>query len=139
MNHQKLSEAFSLNGKNALITGGGIGIGRSIALRLAEAGATVTLTDVNLDIAQQTAADIEKNGGKAQAICANADSTEDASKAVQATVQVFGSIDILVNNAAIYPPSQLVDMTQDTWDKVLNTNLRGTFTTSQAVTKQVIS
>ncbi len=138
MDHQKLSEAFSLNGKNALITGGGVGIGKSIALRLAEAGATVTVTDVNLEVAQQTVAKIESNDGKAQAIQADADNPDDAQKVVQKTVQAFNSIDILVNNAAVYPPSPLVDMTRDTWDKVLNTNLRGVFTTSQAVAQQMI-
>ncbi len=139
MDHQTLTEIFSLNGRSALVTGGGDGIGKSIAMRLAEAGATVTVTDVNLEVAQQTVAEIESNGGKAQAVQADADSAEDVAKAIQATIQLFRSIDILVNNAAVYPPSQLVDMTQDTWDKVLNTNLRGVFTTSQAVAQQMIN
>ncbi|NQT71641.1 MAG: 3-oxoacyl-ACP reductase FabG [Chloroflexi bacterium] len=138
MNNQTLTEVFSLNGRSALVTGGGTGIGKSIALRLAEAGASITIADVNLEIALQTVAEIHNIGSKAQAIQADADSPDDARKAAKVAIRAFKGIDILVNNAAVYPPSQLVDMPRDTWDKVLNTNLRGVFTTSQAVAQQMI-
>ncbi|MCP4613256.1 MAG: SDR family NAD(P)-dependent oxidoreductase, partial [Planctomycetes bacterium] len=100
-----ISELFDLSGKSTIVTGGGTGIGQAISMRLAEAGASVMITDINLEAGNQTVEIIKANGGKAQAIQADASSASDAKKTAQATIDAFGRIDILVNNAGIYPVS----------------------------------
>lgn len=138
MEHQSIAEIFDLSGKGAVVTGAAVGIGRAIALRLAEAGAGVMIADLNLDAAIQTAEEIRRHGGRAHAIKADADSVEDAGAVVEETVKAFGAIEILVNNAAVYPPSSLLDMSRQTWDDVLHTNLRGVLFMSQAAARQMI-
>jgi len=138
MEHQPITELFDLSGKGAIVTGGAVGIGKSIALRLAEAGAGVTIADMNLDVAVQTVEEIRRSGGKAKAVKTDVNNVTDAKKAVQKTVEAFGRLDILVNNAAVYPPSLILDMSQEIWDKVLDTNLRGVFITSQAAAREMI-
>ena len=138
MEHQTISQMLDLSGKGAIVTGGAVGIGRAIALRLAEAGAGVVITDVNLDAAIQTKEEIKNSSGRARALKADADNPDDPARIVEETVNAYGQLDILVNNAAIYPPSNLLDMNQETWDDVLNTNLRGVFRNSQAAARQMI-
>ncbi|MBM3132543.1 MAG: SDR family oxidoreductase [Chloroflexi bacterium] len=135
---QKIADLFNLSGKAAVVTGGAIGIGQAIALRLAEAGAAVTITDINLDGAKQVVAQIEGAGGKARAIQADASSATDAEKVVHATVEAFGSIDILVNNAGIYPVSPVMKTSEQLLNRVLNLNLKGPFVYSQAAARQMI-
>jgi len=138
MTIQTIAQLFDLTGKGALVTAGGMGIGQAIAFRLTEAGAGVTITDIDMDAASQTAKQIQTMGGKAQAIRADARSMADAKKAVQATVEAFGSLDILVNNAGIYPSSPAVDTSEEMWDNVFNVNLRGAFFYSQAAAQEMI-
>lgn len=138
MEHQTIKEMFDLHGRGAIVTGGANGIGRAIALRMAEAGAGVVITDLNLDAAMQTAEEIKSKGGRGRALKADADNPDDARKCIEETVRAFDHLDILINNAAVYPPSSLLDMSQDTWNDVLNINLRGVFQTSQAAARQMI-
>jgi len=115
-----------------------MGIGQAISCRLAEAGASVTITDIDLEAASQTVEQIKAKGGKAQAIQADARSTADAKKVVQAIVEAFGSLDILVNNAGVYPFSPALQTSEELWNKVHNINLKGVFFYSQAGAREMI-
>lgn len=138
MSQPSVSELLNLNGKVAIVTGGGTGIGRGICLRLSEAGAELMITDIDLEAANQTVEQITKNNGKAQAMMADASNTADATKVVEATVKAFGHLDILVNNAGMYPLSPTLDMTEEAWNKVLDLNLKGVFFYSQAAAREMI-
>lgn len=136
---QTIGELFNLSGKAAVVTGGASGIGEAICRRLAEAGAAVTVMDINLDGARRLAGAIESAGGKAQAVQADASSTADAERVMESTAQAFGSVDILVNNAGIYPMSPVLNTTEQLWDRVINLNLKGTFLYSQAAARRMIA
>jgi len=135
---QTIAQLFDLTGKGAIVTGGAMGIGQAISCRLAEAGASVMITDIDLEAASQTVEQIKARGGKAQAIRADARSKADARKVVQTTVEAFGRLDILVNNAGIYPMSPVLEASEELWDKVLDTNLKGAFFYSQAAAQEMI-
>lgn len=137
METQSITEIYGLTGKAAIVTGGAMGIGEAIALRLAEAGASVMIADISLEAANKTVDKIKSSDGKAAAIYADASSVDDASKAVQATVDAFGRLDILVNNAGIYPFTPALQMNESIWDKVLGINLKGTFFFAQAAAQQM--
>ena len=138
MSQLGVNELLNLDGKVAIVTGGGTGIGQGICLRLAEAGAKLMITDVDMESANQTVEQIAGSGGLAQAMRADASSVTDATKVVEATVEVFGHLDILVNNAGVYPLSPTLDMTEEAWNKVLNLNLKGVFFYSQAAAREMI-
>jgi 2-deoxy-D-gluconate 3-dehydrogenase len=135
---QTIAQLFDLSGKVAVVTGGAMGIGQGIAFRLAEAGAAVMVADIDLNAATQTAKQIEATGGKARAVRADVRSAADAGKVCQAAVDAFGSLDILVNNAGIYPSSKFLDTSEESWDRVLDTNLKGAFLYSQAAARAMI-
>ena len=135
---KNIAQLFDLSGKGAVVTGGAMGIGQGIVFRLAEAGAGVMVADINLDAATQTADEIKARGGKAQAIRADVRSATEAERVVLATIQAFGNLDILVNNAGIYIPSGFLETSEELWDKVLDTNLKGTFLFSQAAARAMI-
>jgi 2-deoxy-D-gluconate 3-dehydrogenase len=135
---QSIAELFNLRGKGAVVTGGAMGIGQAIALRLAEAGASVMIADINLEAANKTAEEITSGGGKAQAIQADASSGSDAKKVIQATVDAFGSLDILINNAGIYPLLPMMRVEEELWDRVIDINLKGTFLYAQAAAARMI-
>ena len=133
-----IAQLFDLSGKGAVVTGGAMGIGQGIAFRLAEAGAGVMVADIDLKTATQTAQQIEARGGKARAIRADIRSAADAEKVAQDAVDAFGSLDILVNNAGIFPSSRFLDISEESWDKVLDVNLKGAFLYSQAASRAMI-
>lgn len=135
---QPVNELLSLSGKVAIVTGGGKGIGCVISLRLAEAGAAVMITDIDLPSAENTVHEITGKGGKAQALLADASKATDANLTIDATMQAFGQVDILVNNAGIFPPTPTLDMGEEAWDKILDVNLNGVFFYSQAAAKEMI-
>ncbi len=134
-----IAQLFDLTGKAAIVTGGAMGIGQGIALRLAEAGAGVLITDINLEAANNTVNQIRSKGGKAEAIKADASSVADAKRTVQETVRAFGRLDIIVNNAGIYPFAPALQMTEELWDKVLDINLKGLFFYSQAAAQEMMN
>jgi 2-deoxy-D-gluconate 3-dehydrogenase len=138
MTTQTIAQLFDLKGKGAVVTGGAMGIGQAIAFRLAEAGAGVMIADIDLEAANQTVEQIKASGGKAQAIRADVRSAADAKKVFQATVKACGSLDILVNNAAVYPLVPILEINEETWDKTLDINLKGVFFYSQAAAQQMI-
>ncbi len=133
-----ISELFDLTGKAALVTGGASGIGQAISKRLAEAGASVMIADINTEAANQAAKEINYNECSAQSCHADASQAAHAIQAVQDTVKAFGHIDILVNNAGIYPASPFMETAKALWDKVLNLNLGGPFLFSQAAAQAMI-
>jgi len=122
-----------LDGKVAIVTGGGTGIGRGIAIALADEGARVFLCGRRLDRIQKTAADIQSAGGSAQALQADVTNEKDVDQLVRAVLDESDHIDILVNNAGIYEGGPMIDLRVDEWDQVLGVNLRGPFLATRAV------
>ncbi len=116
-----------LDGQIALVTGGGRGIGRSIALHLARAGASVAVTGRTEATLQSVVQEIEGVGGQAIAVVGSVASPDDAQRMVDATLNKFGRLDILVNNAGITRDGLLLRISQENWQEVLDTNLNGTF------------
>lgn len=134
---KSIAEIFDLSGKGAIVTGAGMGIGRAIAYRLSEAGASVMIADIDLDAANKTVERIKARDGKAQAILANTRNIADAQKVAEATVDAFGSLDIMVNNAGIYPLSPALDTSEELWDRTLDINLKGVFFFCQAAAREM--
>lgn len=139
MNLRKLSDLGSLANQVALVTGGGQGIGAAIALRLAEGGAAVVITDIDLDNAQRTAAEVTQAGGRALAIRADVAQIADTETAVQAAISAFGRLDILVNNAALVGPSPVMEIDEKLWDAVVGIDLKGVFFQAQAAARAMIA
>jgi NAD(P)-dependent dehydrogenase (short-subunit alcohol dehydrogenase family) len=135
-----LSDLLSLKGRGAVVTGGAQGLGRGIARRLAEAGAGLLIGDLKLELAEKVAKDLrEAYGGKV--VAAHLDVTDSASIAAIAdrAVEEFGSLDIWVNNAGIYPNIHLLDMTDEVWNRVMDINLRGTFAGCREAARRMIA
>lgn len=125
-----------LEGKTALVTGASRGIGRAVAVALAAAGAKVAVNYAGNDAAaEETKAAIEAAGGAALLVKANIASSEEVEEMVRQTVEAFGRIDILVNNAGITRDGLLMRMKDEDFDAVINTNLKGVYYTTKAVTK----
>ena len=119
--------SFSLAGKKALVVGARRNMGKGFALGLAEAGADVAVTDVNLESGQlQAVADeIKKMGRKSLALKADISSQEEVKKLVENVVKEFGTIDILMNVAVMYHSKSVVDLDEESWDKLTDVNLKG--------------
>lgn len=128
-----------LNGKTAVVTGASRGIGRAIALQLATEGSNVV---VNFSGSEQKASEVVKEiqdlGSQAIAVQANISDSESVQQLMNATIEQFGAIDILVNNAGITRDNLLMRMKEDEWDDVINTNLKGVFLCTKAVTRQMM-
>lgn len=137
MSSPSIDQLFDLSGKVALVTGGSRGIGYSIAERLAEAGAAVMITSVTSDGATEAAAKLSATGLQAAGVQADVSTVEGAQGSVKATVERWGRLDILVNNAGIFPFSLIQQITEANWDQVVDTNLKGTFFTTQAAVQQM--
>ena len=128
-----------LTGKAALVTGGGRGIGRAVALALAKAGADVALLYAgNAAAAEATAAEIAAMGRKAKAIRCDVAVAQDTRAAVEEILAAFGKIDILINNAGIVRDTLLMRMTEEQFDQVIDTNLKGAFLVTRQVITQMI-
>jgi NAD(P)-dependent dehydrogenase (short-subunit alcohol dehydrogenase family) len=129
---------FSLKGKVAIVTGGSRGIGKAIALGFAEAGADVVVASRTMPDLEKVAHEIEALGRRALAAQTNIAVKSEVDNMVAKTLDKFGTIDILVNNAAINVMRPLVDLREDGWDKVMNVDLKGYFLCSQAAAKVMI-
>jgi len=130
--------AGKLEGKVALVTGGSRGIGAGIAKHLAATGAKVAITYTKgADAAASVVKQIESAGGKAIAIQADAADAKAVQSAVQQAVKTLGKLDVLVNNAGTAIPKKFEDATLEELDRVLNINVRGVFTATQAALKQM--
>ena len=119
---------MSLQGKAAIVTGSGRGLGLAYARELARQGAAVVVNDVDAAVAEEAAATITADGGRAVAVVAPVGSTETARALVGAAVENFGGLDILVTNAGVLRDKSLLKMTDEDFDLVINVHLRGTFT-----------
>lgn len=123
---------MELNGKIAVVTGAGQGIGREISLFLAKHGANVVVGDLNLESALQVAKEIEKLGTKGLAYQVDVSQKESAHGLIQAAIDTFGDLDILVNNAGITRDAMLHKMTEEQFDQVIAVHMKGTFLCMQA-------
>jgi 3-oxoacyl-[acyl-carrier protein] reductase len=128
-----------LEGKTALITGAARGIGRAIALRFAEEGASIAFTDLNYDDnAKSLENELHAKGVKAKAFASDASDFADTENVVNQIIDHFGKIDILVNNAGITKDTLLMRMTEDQWDAVIKINLKSVFNFTKAVLKTMM-
>ncbi len=126
---------MSLNGQVAVVTGASRGIGRAIALKLAEAGASVVVTATTQQGAEKTAAEIIAAGGKALAVKVDVSVATEVEGLFKEAVGAFGKLDILVNNAGITKDGLLLRMKEADWDAVLDVNLKGSFNCTREAAK----
>lgn len=128
-----------LDGKTAVVTGASRGIGRAIALELAKEGANIVVNySGSKEKADEVVEEILKIGKKAIAVQANVADTESVQNLMKTALDEFGSIDILVNNAGITRDNLLMRMKEEEWDEVIQTNLKGVFLCTKAVTRQMM-
>ena len=128
---------MSLNGRVALVTGSGRGIGKAIAQKLSELGATIVINDVS-DEAGNTALEISSTGKTCLFLKGNISSSSEVNQMMEKIVSAFGRIDILVNNAGITRDQLTVKMTDQDWDAVLEVNLRGVFICTRSALKYMM-
>ena len=129
---------MKLAGKVVLVTGGGRGIGRGIALRMAEEGADVAVADIDYSIAQAVAAEVERLGRRSVAIQVDTSSRQQVKDMVSRTVEALGGLDIAFNNAGVGHNSLFMDITDDLWDWQFNVNSKGVFMCVQEEARQMI-
>jgi 3-oxoacyl-[acyl-carrier protein] reductase len=128
-----------LQGKNALVTGASKGIGRAIAIRYAEQGANVAFTYLSsVEQGQALEAELVAKGVKAKGYRSDASDYGQAEKLINDVVADFGTLDILINNAGITMDNLLLRLNEESWDKVINVNLKSCFNTVKAVTKPMM-
>jgi len=125
------TELFSLEGKVAVVTGGTSGIGRALSLGLAEAGADVVATARRQQQVDETAAEIEKRGRKALRVASDVGDRSSLEKLCAAVLETFGKVDIVVNCAGIIKRRPTLDLPEEEWTNILNTNLTGTLRACQ--------
>ncbi len=130
---------MTLEGKRAVVTGGGQGIGRAIALKLASLGATVAVVDLNAEGARSVADEIERIGGKASGHALDVADAEQVKDVFGKIAEDLGGIDVLVNNAGITRDGLMMRMPQADWDLVLSVNLTGAFNCTRAVARGMMS
>ena len=126
-----------LNGKHILITGAAQGMGAAVAHSYAEQGAKLCLGDVNVEGVAQVAKEIQEKGGTATHVKLDVTSEEDAAAAVAHTVQEYGSINVLLNNAGINKPAFFLDITRKNWQSIMDVNAWGTLNCMQAAARQM--
>lgn len=127
-----------LEGKVALITGGTSGIGSATATRFAREGAAVAITGRNSERGEQVVQDIVANGGDALFIRSDVRNSEDCRSAVNQTLERFGKIDVLFNNAGVFHPKSIPDCTEEEWDETIDSSLKGAFLMSKYVLPSMI-
>jgi 3-oxoacyl-[acyl-carrier protein] reductase len=130
--------AAKLDGKVAIVTGAGHGIGAAIAYRLARDGAKVLLCDVNAERAGKETQAIRQNGGAAEACTVDVRDRTQVESAVARAVGTFGRVDILVNDAGIMDREPFLEMTDELWRRVIDINLYGTFLFAQVSARQMV-
>jgi 3-oxoacyl-[acyl-carrier protein] reductase len=132
-----VNRLFDLTGKIALVTGGSRGIGRAIALALAAHGANVAINYAsNAAAAEATATEIGE--GRAVTLAGDVADPATAAKLIDGTVEAFGRIDILVNNAGVTADDLILRMSEDAWDRVVDTNLKGAFSITKAALRPMV-
>ncbi len=129
---------MDVQGKAALVMGGGSGIGRAVALKLASHGASVAIGDLVAERAEQVAGEIKETGQQGLGGAVDVTRKEQVKELVEKTLEAFGCIDILVNSAGIFPHATVKDMSEEEWDQVIAVNLKGTFLPCKAVLDHMI-
>jgi 3-oxoacyl-[acyl-carrier protein] reductase len=127
-----------LDGRVAVVTGAGRGIGAAEAIKMAQEGANVAVLDLSAEAGQDTVEAVQETGQKAIAVACDVSSSKQVGAAFQEVANHFGRIDILVNNAGLLRDNLLFKMTEDDWDKVLDVHLKGSFLCSQAVQQYMV-
>jgi NAD(P)-dependent dehydrogenase (short-subunit alcohol dehydrogenase family) len=133
-----ISELITLSNKRAVVTGGAMGIGFAISYRLAEAGASIVIVDVDSERAEKASEKLRSNGYEARFIQADVSREKEVRDTVNTIVEDVGGIDILVNNAGIYPYIPFAQITGDDIDRVVSVNLKGTLLCSREVSSNMI-
>ena len=136
---ESLKQLLDLSSKSAVVTGGAMGIGFGIARRLAEAGAMITIADINAEAAEVSSNKLNDFGWVAQSVSGDVGSAKDVNRMVDVAVKTYGGLDIWVNDAGIYPFSPILQLREELWDRVLGVNLKGTFLCSQAAGRQMVA
>ena len=127
-----------LENKVALITGSARGIGKEIALVLAREGADIIISDVNFEMAEATAKEINALGRRSMAVKLDVTNFKEVEETINKILDKFSKIDILVNNAGITKDGLILRMSESDWDAVINVNLKGTFNCTKAVSKVML-
>lgn len=129
---------MKLEGKVAIVTGGGRGIGKAISIGYAREGAKVVIAELDVDPANQVVEEIKATGGEAIAVKTDVSNFQNVQKMFDTAIAAFGKVDILVNNAGVSIPAMLNKMNEEQWDKVIDTHLKGTFNCIRAVANHMI-
>jgi len=137
--NQDIFQIFKLTNHTAIVTGAGRGLGQSLAIALAQAGASVAVFDVNLEDVQATAQHINTAGGSAIAAQIDVTNSQDVQRGLLLCEDQLGPVDILVNNAGVTTRSQFEDLEEQDWKRVLDVNLGGVYQCSRFFAKQLIS
>ena len=130
---------YDLTGQVAIVTGGGSGIGRAVALRFAREGCKVTVADLNEAAAAAVAREITNKGGDARALAVDVTSKAAADQMVEETVKRFGSLNIQFNSAGIARVATLLETDETTWEAIMAVNAKGTLFCAQAAARQMIA
>lgn len=138
MKGPSISELYDLTGQSAIVTGGAMGIGKSIVNRLSEAGAAVLIVDSNVETGQQTKQELIKMGRKVEFVETDTSNLSDIEKAINFSKKIFGGIDILINNAGIFPFMPALEVTESFWDRLMEINLKGAFFFAQKTAKTMV-
>jgi NAD(P)-dependent dehydrogenase (short-subunit alcohol dehydrogenase family) len=130
--------SFSLKNKVAIITGGGGGIGKALALGFAESGAKVTVADVDLDLGEKAAEEVQSAGGQCLALKVEVTVKSEIENMVDKTVEQFGTVDVLVNNVGVNLLVPLLELREEGWDKMMNLDLKSYYLSSQCAGRVMI-
>lgn len=132
-------ESLNLEGKVSLITGGARGLGKAIALKLASLGSDIVINDIGgEEFANEVKAEIESMGRKAIFIKADISKFDEAKSLVEQSIESFGKVDVLVNNAGITRDNLIMRMSEEDFDAVINVNLKGTFNVTKSVIRSML-
>ena len=128
-----MTQSQDFQGKVAIVTGAGRGMGRAVALRLAAGGASVAVNDLRSEDAQRVADELTDSGTKSVAVQGDVTKSSDVGQMVDSTIDSLGAVHILINNAGVLRPTPVIDIEEDEWDFVVGVNLKGTYLCSRAV------
>jgi NAD(P)-dependent dehydrogenase (short-subunit alcohol dehydrogenase family) len=134
-----IMERFSLKGRTALVTGGVRGIGRALALALADAGADVAIADINISLADDTRQEIQERGARTMAIAVDVTNPQQVADMVEEVTSAWGRLDIAVNSAGIARRTPSEEISEADWDMILGVNLKGVFLCCQAEARVMLS
>ncbi len=129
---------MDLSDQVAVVTGAGQGIGKACALAMAKAGSDVAVVDINAESAKETAAEIAALGRRSLALRADLGSVSDIDRMVAETIASFGRIDVLVNNAGVTRRAEIMDLTEEDWDRIHRVNAKGVFFCLQRAAREMI-